>query len=202
MYLAKQHKNMEGLKKVIGYVNLLNKPIKAERLALMEQLCGNIPQIALPPVPILNSVNIPSPWWIVGFIVGDGLFTYYKYNTILANGINRVVYNIVFTANQLKVDTFILNSIAIFLGCGVVYSYEHSTKAEVRVSGQKTLLHIILPFFNKYPLFSYKLTQFKLWEEAVLIQIGQPKSSLTKHEDLAKLIQSLTDLNGYARTPK
>ena len=120
----------------------------------------------------------------------------------MANGINRVVYNIVFTANQLKVDTFILNSIAIFLDCGVVYSYEHSTKAEVRVSGQKTLLHIILPFFNNYPLFSYKFTQFKLWEEAVLIQIGQPKSSLTKHEDLAKLIQSLTDLNGYARTPK
>lgn len=120
----------------------------------------------------------------------------------MSNGINRVVYNFVLTINQLKVDTFILNSIAIFFGCGVVYSYPSSTKAEVRVFGQKQILHKILPFFDKYPLFGYKLEQFKIWQEGVLIQIGQPKSSLTKHADLSRLVKKLADLNGYVRITK
>ena len=121
----------------------------------------------------------------------------------MSNGINRVVYNFFFlTINQLKVDTFILNSIAIFFGCGVVYSYPSSTKSEVRVSGQKPILHNILPFLDKYPLFRYKLEQFKIWQEGVLIQIGQPKSSLTKHADLSRLVKKLADLNGYVRITK
>ena len=202
MFCKNEHKIINGLKTMVAYINLLNRPIEPIRLEKITNDFGPLPFLALPPVPVLSSIILPNPWWIVGFILGDGSFSYSSYTATLANGTKRIVYNFILTINQLKVDTFLLKSIAIFLGCGVIYSNTSSTKSEVRFYSQPINLHIIIPFFNKYPLIGYKLEQFKLWEEAILIQIGQPKSSLTKHQDLANLVKKLNDLNGYLRTYK
>lgn len=40
---------------------------------------GNLPKVDLPILPFLNNVIlIMNPWWISGFVTGEGSFTYSK----------------------------------------------------------------------------------------------------------------------------
>lgn len=46
------HLTLDGLKLIIAYINLLNKPIDANRMAEIESKLGEMPKINLPPVVI------------------------------------------------------------------------------------------------------------------------------------------------------
>lgn len=200
MFCKGEHRQVEGFKKIVQYINVLNKPIKADKLITIVQEHGELPLLALPPVPLHTSVKIPSPWWVVGFIVGDGSFSYSKVTRVINNsGEKRSVFHLVLSANQLKMDKYILISIANFLGCGAVYTYEVRPTSELRLVGLNVILHIILPFFHKYLLFGYKFSQYELWQKAALINIGQPKYSKTKEAELNLLMDNLSKLSGYIR---
>ena len=113
---------------------------------------GELPFLALPPVPIFESVNLPSPWWTVGFVVGDGSFSYKKVDrTTISSSEKRSFYYLTMSVNQLKFDKYILVSIMNQLGVGSVYEYPDRAAAEFVIGGlSKRKFNILFfpSFFN------------------------------------------------------
>jgi hypothetical protein len=61
---------------------------------------------------------IPNPWWIIGFICGEGSFTYGSSRSITAKFGYRIKYQLFFEIAQNTKDIYILQAILKFLGTG------------------------------------------------------------------------------------
>lgn len=177
----------EGVSSVnLEYINKLYGPLK-----LFAFLQSNPPPVPLPP----KSIELPSAWWIVGFVIGEGSFTYGKVSRISeGHSQPKIFYNLVFYVNQLKKDSYLLVSRANFLGHGTVYIYDNRLTAELRITNLKPLLHLILPFFSKYPFIGHKSLQFNIWKDVLLLSIAYPDYSKVREEKLTKLITELSNL--------
>lgn len=64
MYCNQEHFDKAGLIQMLSYINFLNKPLRDETMSHIVNKLGKLPFLALPPVPVLKSVILPSPWWI------------------------------------------------------------------------------------------------------------------------------------------
>jgi hypothetical protein len=65
---------------------------------------------------------IPNPWWIIGFICGEGSFTYGSSKYITAKFGYRIKYQLFFEIAQNTKDIYILQAILKFLGTGIISS--------------------------------------------------------------------------------
>lgn len=61
LYINKQHLTPQGFMLCIAYINLLNKPIKAQVLSAIVGVYGSLPQVSLPPVPLFIKYTL-SPY--------------------------------------------------------------------------------------------------------------------------------------------
>lgn len=208
MFCLKEHLTISGFKKAVSLLNFLNKGINQNTLNNIINLYGPLPFLALPPVLVKTSIDIPSPWWVVGFIVGEGCFSYGKVTRYLKNpsleGLRtpRVFYYLTMSVSQLKMDAYLLNSIANLLGHGKVYIYDNRDAAELQFVGLNALLQIILPFFHKYPLIGHKKLQFDIWVQILLLSVAEPKYSKEREDQLTQLITKLSLLNGNVKDKK
>lgn len=57
---------------------------------------------------------------------------------------------------QLKMDAYLLRSIANFIGTGLVKTNYNNPMAQLLISDAKEIQHLIVPFFYKYPLLGHK----------------------------------------------
>lgn len=199
MFCRKEHLTVEGFMRAVSYINSLNKPLEPETLKSVTDFYGKLPLLILPPVVKYCSVDIPSPWWIVGFICGDGSFSYVK---IARKETNKLFFYFNMSISQLKMDKYVLQSISNFLGAGTVYEYEDRKQAELVVRNLKVIQHILLPFFLLYPMMGYKRTQYNIWFEAVLLTLGTTEYSKERENQLLELVTNLSELNGYTRELK
>ncbi len=93
---------------MFSYINFLNNPLRDETLANILNNIGELPFLALPPVPVLETTILPSPWWTVGFVVGEGSFSYKKVDrTTISTDDKRSFYYLTMSINQLKFDKYI-----------------------------------------------------------------------------------------------
>lgn len=199
MFCKKEHLSVEGFMKAVSYINSLNKPLEPETLKSVTDIYGKLPLLTLPPVIKYCSIAIPSPWWIVGFICGDGSFSYVK---IARKETNKLFFYFNMSISQLKMDKYVLQSISNFLGAGTVYEYGDRKQAELVVRNIKVIQHILLPFFLLYPMMGYKRTQYNIWLKAVLLTLGTTEYSKERENQLLALITNLSELNGYTRELK
>ena len=106
----------------------------------------------------------------------DGGFTFSKSVTIYKKtNETRVYFSMQMFVSQLNIDAYLLRSICNHIGTGYIKSHSKNLITNLIVSYTKSILHLILPFFNKYPLLGHKNFQFNLWLKAVFIIIGTPK---------------------------
>ena len=162
LMLSKAHLTKNGFLLVVAYINCLNHPINSNRLAIIESSVGNLPTLLLPPVLVNVFPIIQSPWWIIGFVAGEGSFTY---------TLSRLTFY--FEISQSSWDFFILNAIIKFLGLpSSSLIHESRGISKVRVTKFLTLMHIIIPFFIYYPLNSscHKALQFNAWLKAFSVK--------------------------------
>ena len=196
----KEHLTKAGLLKVISYINLLNKPLNKESLAKIIKILGPLPFLALPPVPIITSLEIIHPYWIVGFIMGDGGFTFTKsVATSKKTHETRVYFSLQMFVCQLKMDAYLLRSIANHIGVGLVNTEYNSPMAQLVISNAKAIQHLLLPFFSKYPLLGHKRIQYDLWLKAVLIIFGESKYSKERQNSLILVLMELSELQSRAQ---
>ena len=100
--------------------------------------------------------------WIVGFVDGEGCFSY----SCLRNDELRFKYQIQgeFTVVQHKRDIQLLYKLKEHFGCGSV-SVNHGTRWHYRVKSLDQLLTIIIPFFEKHKLQTVKKFQLPVFKE-------------------------------------
>ena len=106
------------------------------------------------------------PWWIVGFVDGEGCFSVSRFRNKTCSSGYQVLYEFVVT--QGKSSEKAMNAIKDYFNCGHVYinrrhdnHHEHLLRFCVRK--QSDLKTVIIPFFRKYPLQSAKRAQFEVF---------------------------------------
>ena len=105
-----------------------------------------------------------DPWWIVGFVDGEGCFSVSTFRNKTCSSGKQTLYEFVITQGESSRSA--MEAIKEYFGCGHIYinrrndnHREHLLRYCVRK--QADLREIILPFFRKYPLQSAKQTQFE-----------------------------------------
>ena len=118
----KLHTDVAGFLELASLVNKLNKPLST---SLMEKLSSLwiLPNVELD-LPEINKNPDLNPFWISGFITGEGSFTYFTRTR--KNSKNETVkdYTLVIEVSQDSKDAYILTSSAKqknYFGIGKVY---------------------------------------------------------------------------------
>ena len=105
-----------------------------------------------------------DPWWIVGFVDGEGCFSVSTFrNSTCRNG-KQTLYEFVVTQGEKSISA--LKAIRSYFDCGGIYinrRYDNHKYNLFRycVRKQSDLRSKIVPFFHKYQLQSAKREQFE-----------------------------------------
>lgn len=178
----KEHLNPNGFMLSLAYINILNNKIKQDVLNEIIEIYLSVPTLLLPPVPIVINLHIPNPWWIIGFLEGEGCFTYFNRKRTTYSGLIKLDYTFVFEISQKTEDIYLLEAINFYFNNeGKVFTEKHGI-SRFRITNINSLQHIILPFITIYPLKGFKKKQFNIWLEAVILVLSIP--SWTKEREL------------------
>ena len=191
---SKQHLNPKVFILVLSYINILNKPIKREILSEITSKFGPLPDLITCPVvnfsPKINLLN--KPWWIAGFVCGEGSFTYYKAKKISALGLIKTNIQMGFECSQQTTDYYLLKKIWDYFGVGQIYTDKKVSR--IRITQLVQLQHVIIPFFSKYSIYGFKQTQYNVWLESVTVLISEPYG-IERTVKLMALTEKLTSLS-------
>ncbi len=94
-----------------------------------------------------------DPWWVAGFVDGEGCFSVSIHRNDLARPTNGWHVQPTFQVSQHQDHRDILEQLAQFFGCGSVRSKGHGNSVDVYVVHSTIqLLDRIIPFFEKHQL--------------------------------------------------
>lgn len=123
-----------------------------------------------------------NPWWIVGFVDGEGCFSVSRFRNKTCKSGFQTLYEFVITQGESSQD--VMKAIKNYFDCGHIYlnhrhDNHHENLLRYCVRKQLDLKTIIIPFFRKYQLQSAKRKQFETFCSEIL------ESSETLRKDLA-----------------
>jgi hypothetical protein len=171
----KEHLSNVGFQKILNLKASLNRGL-SHRSALKVAFPNTIPVQR----PTVKNDPIFDPNWLAGFVNGEGCFecSVSKSKTHTTGHAVKLK----FTVGQHSRDTFLLNKLVNYFGCGLITS----TRDYVRfyVTSLKDISKTIIPFFEKYPLQGAKKDDFYDFCEAAKLMNNQ--SHLTT-EGLAQI---------------
>lgn len=185
-----QHLNYEGLNKIVSLKGAINN-----------KLCIELKTAFPNHTPIINSDNIDlklegqlNPYWITGFIEGDGSFYVISKSTksdfIMATSVTMSI------GLDIKEEPLILRIKSFFsLGFGSignVYSYKSKGAVEFKITKLKDINNIINMHFTKYPLVGFKAYNFDIWKN--IVELVNKKEHFTK-EGIIKINNLKMKLN-------
>jgi len=112
-----------------------------------------------------------NPWWIVGFVDGEGCFSVSRFRNKSCRSGYQTLYEFVVT--QSAVSRQAMENIKMFFECGHIYlnrrhDNHHHHLLRYCVRNQTDLKTKILPFFRKYPLQTIKRIQFEQFSNKLL----------------------------------
>ena len=148
-----QHLNQEGLNKIVSKKAVSNRGLSSSLKMLFPKV---IPAIR----PSVKSQDIPSTYWVAGFVEGEGNF-YIKIT-------NKNVVSFKFLVTQHIRDIVLLKNLARYFNCG--YAIPRSNRVSLGdyfVHKQKEISSKILPFFDKFSLQGNKLKDYLDFKKAV-----------------------------------
>lgn len=105
-----------------------------------------------------------DPWWIVGFVDGEGCFSVSTFKNATCKSGYQTLFEFVVTQGEKSKSA--MEAIRNYFGCGGIYinrRYDNHTYNLLRycVRRQSDLKEKIVPFFQKYQLQSAKREQFE-----------------------------------------
>jgi len=112
-----------------------------------------------------------DPWWIVGFVDGEGCFSVSRFKNHTCKSGYQTLYEFVITQGESSREA--MEAIKKYFSCGHVYinrRYDNHREHLLRfcVRRQDDLKTKIIPFFRKYPLQSAKKHQFDIFCKKLL----------------------------------
>lgn len=105
-----------------------------------------------------------NPWWIVGFIDGEGCFSVSTFKNRTCKSGYQTLYEFVVTQGEISKSA--LEAVKKYFNCGNIYiNHRHDNHKynllRYCVRKQDDLRKIIIPFFQKYQLQTAKRKQFE-----------------------------------------
>jgi len=105
-----------------------------------------------------------DPWWIVGFVDGEGCFSVSTFKNSTCRSGYQTLFEFVVTQGEKSKSA--LEAIKFYFNCGAIYinrRYDNHKYNLLRycVRKKEDLRNKIVPFFRKYPLQSAKREQFE-----------------------------------------
>jgi len=159
----KAHLTIEGLHQIIN--------IKASMsLGLSEFLKYEFKNFKSVQRPNINTNMIPDPYWIAGFVTGDGCF-----DVNVTQSTNKIGYRVQlrFRIIQHDRDLELMECIIKYLGTGQIYKYPKTQAISLIVYNFSDIINIIIPFFDKNPLLGTKSLDYQDWSKiANLMKYG------------------------------
>jgi hypothetical protein len=131
-----------------------------------------------------------NPWFITGFIDGEGSFicSIYKASDCKLGWRVSTIFSISLHIN----DLVLLQRIQSFFGVGSISINKNSNTAIYIVKSIQDIINIIIPHFIRYPLLTQKKADFLLFKS--IAQLINNKEHLTK-EGLYKILNIKASLN-------
>jgi cytochrome c oxidase subunit 3 len=138
----------------------------------------------------LSNINLISPYWITGFVDGEGSFII----RIGKDNKRKLGWAVkpIFCIELHKRDLFLLEKIKLFFGVGTIISRKNRLIAVYSVQSVKNINEVIIPHFKKYSLITQKQADFKLF--CMVINIINKKEHLN-YSGLKKLINIRASMN-------
>jgi hypothetical protein len=153
MLINKLHLNPEGFNTILTYYASINRGVSKT----IQQYFTNIIGVERPSIILPLNLN---PFWISGFVAGDGSFNLGIRNT------GQIYFN--FNIAQHIRDLALMNLIFNYLGCGSVYARPDSNRCDFVIQHFKNIFDIIIPHFKNYPLNNIKSLDFEDFNEATI----------------------------------
>lgn len=167
LWLNKEHLTPEGLSKIVAIKASINNGLTLE-------LKKSFPNIIPVFRPVKDEVNISNPYWLAGFVSGEGCFMVRIRDS---KSSSKAIIELVFQVNQHVRDKNLMGSIAEYLECGKIY--KHSSNVVVfKVSKLFYINNNIVTFFTKYPILGVKYKDFK--DFCLVVDMLNKKEHLTK----------------------
>lgn len=174
----KQHLNSEGLNQIVAIKAVSNKGFSDKLKILFPDV---IPALR----SLVNSSIIPNPYWVAGFVEGEGSFY------IKISNKNEVSFRFLVTQHVRDMD--LLKNLAVYLNCGYAKPRSNSINhSDFFATKKEDIKCKILPFFEKYTLQGNKLNDFLDFKKAVELKCNY--TSLTP-EILAEIVQIKQGMN-------
>lgn len=162
MIYSKQYKNKEGFLNILSCYASINRGVSKKVLM-------HYPDIVRCDKPLINLPDQLNPWWVSGFIAGDGGFSIYL-RYAKDYDIKEKVY-CRFHITQHSKDLELLKLFIKFFSCGVVdmRSNPLTPRCDFFVQDIGSLLEKVIPHFDSYPLLNLKQKDFICFKEALII---------------------------------
>jgi hypothetical protein len=189
---AKIHLTREGFLMAIALINILNQAVSAATLAAITNMHGPLPSLVLAPATVYTNIVIQDVWWILGFVCGEGSFSFIKRSRTTASGELRFDFSLIFEVSQAISDNYLLVAILNSIGFGSLYTSNGVSR--IRITSLPILQHFVLPFFSIYPLVGFKRQQYDIWLQAVTILMSDRSYSSAREQKLIFILSNLTAL--------
>jgi len=180
----KSHLTKEGLLELVAIKAVINNGLNND----LSIAFPGINAILRPDTPL---PSILDPFWLSGFVDGEGCFSVVVFKSKTSKLGEAVKLSFILT--QSNRDEYLIKSLIEYLGCGNT-SLDPRGTIDFKVTNFSSIKDIIVPFFIKYPLKGNKSLDFTDFCEVV--RLMENKSHLTKEGlDQIKKIRSRMNTN-------
>jgi Cytochrome c oxidase subunit III/LAGLIDADG endonuclease len=179
MLYDNQHKNEKGLKKILAYKASIGKGWSKTLLSLFPGIEPTVRNLVFPSKKM-------NPFWVAGFVDGEGCF-YVKTSKINQGlGIAYKV-NVYFSISQHKRDIALLENLVTYFNGGLVETVKtRPTQSSYVVYKFDDILNKIIPFFDTYPLQGKKRLDFYDFKK-----IASITEKNTKYHENSELLKEI-----------
>lgn len=171
---------MEGLQKIINIKASMN-------YGLSNLILENFSNIEPVERPLVLTKNIPNPYWLSGFVTGEGNFDV-RISTSKSVKIGYVVM-LRFRLYQHERDLNLMKLIISYLGAGKIEKIENKQVINIIINKKTDINNIVIPFFEKYNVLGNKQLDFIDWNKVANI-INKGQHLTVEGLDLIKKIKS------------
>nr|YP_009364289.1 hypothetical protein [Ophiocordyceps sinensis]ARF03398.1 hypothetical protein [Ophiocordyceps sinensis]QDH07211.1 hypothetical protein [Ophiocordyceps sinensis] len=145
LMVNKEHLTMEGLTKIVNLKASMNFGTMPKSIVSLFPAINPIKR------PVKGDFTIYHPYWVVGYIEGEGMFfinIYKRKDTVLGEGVK-----LVFKITQDRRNLALLESFINIFTVGKVYRQSPTVNVlDFMITGLTDITKYVLPFFQAHPL--------------------------------------------------
>ena len=175
-----EHLTEQGISKIIEYKSSLNR-------GLPENLKNSFSEITVPKKVEFKFYKISSPYWIAGFVSGDGSFN------IKTTEVRKGKVQLRFAIHLHIREKEVIKGLAEFFNIQMnKYIYYTTTSVAIQIVNISDILNIIIPFFEEYQIKGAKELDFIDFKKVA--EIVKLKEHLTE-EGFKKILLIKDNMN-------